>query len=339
MRLLRTAVVVLLFVSVLTNVLLVARGAGRSPDDPPSSLPQERTRAHAQLETERERNEVLRERIRELEARAATPGVSGPSSVPAEGRSSRYRDRFRRSIPLVGENNTFTTPETYLVISEATLELFRASVGRARNPADYGECLRELFDAIAEDKGLKLDGERSKELRRILEDYREALLRASSDSVAERNVQELEAEASVMTRTRTLLDEEQHGRIRNVFSTLGLSVQPMSYWGLTYEFPEDTLVSAWTESYRLDETQKPAALAAARGFADALRELAREYRGREDNQGIGSQVGYEKRLAGQRAQLSALKVLENILTPEQKKRLHSQTLTEFNVSAPSEAEK
>ena len=339
MRLLRTGIVVLLFVSVLTNVLLVARGAGRAPDDRAPALPQERTRALAQLETERGRNEVLEKRIRELEARAATPGLSGPSSAPAESRGSVYRDRFRRSVPLVGQDNTFTTPESYLVISEATLELFRASVGRGKNPAEYGECLRELFDAIAEDKALKLDGERSKELRRILEDYREALLRASPDSVAERNVQELEAETSVMSRTRTLLDEEQHGRIRNVFSTLGLSVQPMSYWGLAYEFTEDTLVGAWTESYRLDETQKPAALAAARAFADTLHEVAREYRGREDTQGIGSSEGYEKRLRSQRAQLSALKVLENVLTPEQKKRLHSQTLTEFNVSAPSQEEK
>ena len=142
-----------------------------------------------------------------------------------------------------------------------------------------------------------------------------------------------------MSRTRTLLDEEQHGRIRNVFSTLGLSVQPMLYWGLNYEFTEDTVVSAWTESYRLDEIQKPAALAAARGFADALREMARQYSGREDTQNGGTSDGYEKRLRSQRAQLSALKVLENVLTPEQKKRLHSQLLTEFNVSAPREEEK
>src|SRR6185503_7229440 len=153
-------------------------------------------------------------------ARAAAPRPSGPSAPPEEVRGSFYR--FRRSIPLVGDDTSYSTPESYLVISEATLDLFRASVRRAKDSAGYGECLRELFDAVLEDGTLKLGGEQSKELRRILDDYREGLVGASSDSVPERNVRDLETETSVMARARTMLDEEQYRRMRNVLNTLGL---------------------------------------------------------------------------------------------------------------------
>ena len=217
------------------------------------------------------------------------------------------------------------------MISEAILELFRASVRRAEDPEGYADCLRELFKAVLEDVNLKLGGEQSKELRRILDDYREALLRAPSDSVAERSLRDLETEASVMSRARTLLNEEQYGRVRSVLNGLGLFVQPISVYALDHEFIEDTLASAWTDSYRLDETQKPIVLAAARGFADALREVELQYRGRRDSQESGTPEGYDIRLRSQRAQLTALKMLENVMTPEQKQRLHSQLLTDFQL--------
>src|SRR6185503_18234041 len=185
---LRTAGVVLLFASVLANVLLIARGVGRTATDrPPTAGTQKETPALAQVATEREQNAFLRARIQELEARLAAPGLRGPSAAPGEVRGSLYRDRFRRSIPLIGDDASYSAPESYLLISEATLELFRASVRRAEDPSGYAECLRALFDAVLEDGNLKLGGEQSKELRRTLDDYREALLRTPPDSVAPRS--------------------------------------------------------------------------------------------------------------------------------------------------------
>jgi len=339
MRVWRTAAVVFLFASVLGNVLLIARGVGRAASDDRRSaaLPQEQTRAHAELVAERERIAVLRERIRELESRAAVPAPN--STSPVESRSSLYRDRFRRSIPLVGAGSSYAAPESYLPVYEAHLELFRASVRRPKDPTDYAECLRELFDAVLEDGTLKLGAEQSKELRRILDDYRESLLQASSASVAERNVRDLETEASMMSRARTLLNQEQFGRVRDVLSTLGVFVEAMEYTGLNHDFTEDSFVPTWTESYKFDETQKPAVQVAARGYAEALRELELRYRGREDRQGVGTAEGYEFRLRSLQAQLSALKTLENVMTPDQKQRLNSQLLTEFYFVRPRQPEK
>jgi len=89
--------------------------------------------------------------------------------------------------------------------------------------------------------------------------------------------------------------------------------------------------------YRLEEAQAPAVNAAARNVADMLRKLSARYRDPEV-QSPGSASYYEFRLQAERAQLAALKILENVMTPAQIERMRSLALTDFYVERSSREE-
>jgi len=338
MRLLRTTAAVLLLASLLSNALLLARGGGRSHSNRTSAPgPQEPGRASVQLLTLRGRNEILKEKIRRLESSPASalpadPAVSGEAAAPS------FRERIRRYFKLIASEAPFEDPESALEISEAYLEFQRAAVDRTKNPAAYDQCLRELFDTLLHDEQLKLTADQSSQFRGILEEYRQGILKVRADSIPEENLADLEIEASAMNRARALLNEEQYGHTTQLLGGLGFFVEAMWYWGVSTPGAEQTLASAWTQAYQLDETQQAAVEEAARSFAETLRQIELEHR-RSQGAPRGRAKGYEVRIRAQQAQIASLKRLENVMTPEQKERFRSKQLIDFNLQIPLESGK
>jgi hypothetical protein len=329
MRKLTAAGAVLLLASLLLNAVLLSRGRPEAaPGRDTVRAPESQARAMEQLASERERNSALSARIRELESGRAAARPDGASASLPEDRKSRFRERFRRYVLLSADENAGEDPESQLAMSEAGMDYRRAEVGRGKDPATYAECMKELFDAALQDKKLELSADQLKALRPIMDDFREALVRASPASVMERSLLDLQGEAAAMKRAIALLSEAQYQRLASTLSGLGLYCPGTQYY-LGGEGVEDTIVERWSSMYQLEETQQPAAREAVRNLASTLRQIAEKTRGKAFND--RSADDYDVRLRTQEVQVAALKLLENVMTPAQVERMRSIPLTGFHL--------
>ena len=321
---------VLLGASLLLNAALLIRISRCAPGREPGRGPQEPATLTQQLAGERGKNATLAARIRELESGYA--GVRSEATPPraADHRGSGFREKVRRYL-LLSTSADDESPEQELALSEASVEFKRASVRRAQDKATFAECLAELFEAILQDKGMALSPEKAKELGEALDDFRESLVRTSSDSVLERTVFDLQSEAAVMQRVREHLSEDQGNRLREILGAVGVLSGSTQYYAGKEQI-DGTIVDRWTSLYRLDEAQRPAATSAVRTLADTIRLLKAKSNDQEDVDLYGSAAYYTYRIRTQEAQLAALKLLENVMTPGQVERMRSLPLTEFHAS-------
>jgi hypothetical protein len=149
----------------------------------------------------------------------------------------------------------------------------------------------------------------------------------------ERLIRELEVEAGALSRMEALLTPEQ----KEVMKKGGMDDMPSMTSGMTTTYltkagAVDTIVKQWTQTYKLEDAQLPAARAAATSFLSTLEGIDKGLTpGAQNAENNWGQMSYETRIGALRAQMSALKTLEGAMTAEQFERLRTQTTREFRL--------
>ncbi|HEX7896912.1 MAG TPA: hypothetical protein VF950_04085 [Planctomycetota bacterium] len=313
---------VLLGASILLNIALIARRAP-PPEPGPRRVPPAPRAIEERNVSETTELLVLRERVRELEARKPeTPDV-----VEAPDRTADFRAKLARSLKLSRQGRAWFgyAPEAQLDLTELGTEFQRAKLERWANPRAYVERLGAVLEQTAAETKKPFTDAQKAELRRALEDYEVTLMGFADKDALARFVHEAGPEADQLKRLRAFATPELEGKLAalgqiNPFTPTAAAMVDRAQ-------AEQFLVQTWVGAYGLEESQKTAVAAAARMYLTATDTLGAQL-------GRDAMPGRETaEWRGRSAQnlVDALAALESSLTPEQRDRLRRQRPPELRV--------
>lgn len=293
----------------------------------------------AELERERKRARELEEKVKRLEAdrevlaQAATSAAAAGSAAP-KSPTAGLREKLRKMKKIfdAAEDGAQPDQEAVMEMSGEIMEIMKLGLARGKDPATYAEFLKACAEVSLEDKAA-LTPAQSADLGRVLDAMAGELGQIAATTSGERLIRELEIESGAVARMQALLTPEQ----REVMKKGGMDDMPsmasgMSTTYLTKAGAVDTIVKQWTQSYKLDAAQLPAARAAATSFLSSLEGFDTSLKpGAQNADSNWGQMSYETRIGALRAQLTALRTLEGAMTAEQFERLRTQTTREFRL--------
>lgn len=294
---------------------------------------------NAELERERKRSRELEEKVKRLEAdrevlaQAATSSAGAGSAAP-KSPTAGLREKLRKMKKLfkAAEDGAQPDQEAVMEMSGDIMEVMKLGLARGKDPASYADFLKACAEVSLEDEAA-LTPAQSAELGRVMDDMAAELGRISATTSGERLIRELEIESGAVSRMRSLLTPEQ----REVMNKGGMDDMPSMSSGMTTTYltkagAVDTIVKQWTQTYKLEDAQLPAARAAATSFLSSLEGFDTTLKpGAQNADSNWGQMSYETRIGALRAQLTALRTLEGAMTAEQFERLRTQTTREFRL--------
>jgi hypothetical protein len=347
---------VALAASLLLNIVMLGRGRESTPDrsETRSARP---ARAEgkgdvatsdalaAELEREKKITRELRDTIKRLEADhevLAQAATSGAPVAAAKSPTAGLREKLRKMKKLFksAEDGLQPDQEAMLDMSGEIMEVMKLGLARGKDPRSYAEFVQACAEISLEDDAA-LTPAQTGEYARILQEMGDALGKIPASTSLDHLIRELEVESSAFARLQDVLTPAQKDVMKKQgVDDMATMSSSMSTSYLSKGTAEDTVVKAWTQSFKLQDAQLPAARAAAASF---VRELEGMKAGTDPaNFGV---MSYESRIAALRAQTAALKTLEGAMTATQFERLGTQPPREFRfmdfgvVAAPPPPEK
>ncbi len=340
---------ILLGVSLLLNVVAFRRGApelstspraaekrGGAPEGLAPNPEASAVSLKAELERERKLVVELREAIRRLEAdrevlgQAATAGAAAAKS-PTAG----LREKLRKMKKLfkASEDGVQPDQEAMLEMSGEIMEVMKLGLARTKDPKSYAEFLQVGTEIALEDEAA-LAPDQAAAVSRIFQELAEGLGRIEASNGGDRLIRELELEGAALERVPSVLTPAQQDVLRKAtLDDLPSMATTMNTTWLQKANAADTIVKTWTQAYQLQESQLPAARAAAESFLRALegvdKGLLPAAPTADSNWRLQS---YEKRITVLRAQMTAFRGVEGSLTAAQLERFRVQAPREFRLA-------
>jgi len=178
--------IVLLGVSVLGNLLLIARGSrhpepeASTPYRPPGRPVGQEGAASLQesLDAEKKKNEELRARIERLET---DKKVLAQDSTPVAGKTDKiavFREKLRKLMKMMKDPAAkagAVDPDNMVELTETMMEFFKMAAVRAKEPKIYAEYLQTFYEVALEGDANALTPAQSSALSKLLEDFGGAL--------------------------------------------------------------------------------------------------------------------------------------------------------------------
>lgn len=339
---------VLLVASLFGNAVLALRLARQSEPEPSAASRKagasaektgkadELAQLRASLDAERKKNEELKVRIERLETdkKVLAQDAPGGGAGSKQDKLAAFKAKLRRLMKVMKDPAAkagAVDPDDMVELTDTMMEFFKLAAMRTKEPKLYAEYIQAFYEIGLEGEGTALTADQSAALSRLFQEFGENLSRVPSAPAGERLLKEVELEAAVMGRVRTLLTDAQQKMMsqENMDAFATGNMMSMSY--IMKQGATDQIAQQWSSLYQLDASQLPQAKVAAQAYVDAMARLDAENKGAKAlaMSRSGSPESYDHRLKSIREQLSALNMLSASMTPAQQERLRTQTLREI----------
>lgn len=262
---------------------------------------------------------------------------AGPASADAAAPTASLKEKLRKIIAIGKKQEEGEYDEAMEEMGDVMafwVEYMSLMGTPSKDPAKYAEFLAALMEVVSEAGEAPLSAEQTRVLGAFTGDLESALAAAGPRSGFERQMAEIEACAAWQKKAMELLTPEQKQKLQDEseFMMIG-SMSMTSARYVSDRNPHESIARDWAKALGLAETQKPYAEAAARTFAESLKESTRTLGiSFADGEARGMTYGLqllEYRKQTLQAQRDALKTLEGALTPEQITKLSALSLKDY----------
>lgn len=186
-----SVLIVLLFASLLGNVLLAVRLSRAGREAPPSpSLPAALKRhtvsddvpaLREALGAEQKKNEELQARVARLETEKRVLAQESSGAAPKPDRVAAFREKLRKMKKLMSDpalkNGAGADPDSVVELTDAMMDFMKVSAARSKEPKLYAEYLHTFYEIGLDGEGTSLTPAQSDSLTALLQGYGEELSR------------------------------------------------------------------------------------------------------------------------------------------------------------------